>query len=294
VRGSAITLPYRPPFAWEHFLRFLRARSITGVELYDATSYTRTLRIDDTAGWLRVENNPSQSQLVITLSPSLHNRQRQLIEQVTRMFDRDVDPGEIANHLRTDSRLTALVDNEPGLRLPGTGDPFELAMRGILGQQITVAAAHTLCGRVVARYAEPISDAPNGLTHLPVTPAALARAAPEDVASLGMPQTRARTLVLLARAVVAHDVTLEHGRDPLEVMTELRHIPGIGPWTAEYIAMRALSWRDAFPAADLGIRNALGGVSAREALRIAEPWRPYRAYAVIHLWNSLATKRQNA
>ena len=290
---AMLALPYRSPFAWDHFLRFLRARSINGVERCDAHAYTRTLRLEDAAGWMRVEHDAAQARLVLTVSPHLRDRLPQLGERVSRMFDLDADVGAIEERLRADPRLRPLVDKERAVRLPGAIDPFELAMRGILGQQITVAAAHTLRGRVVARYGEPIDAAP-GLTHLPVHAEALAAAAPDDVAALGMPLARARTLILLARAIVARDIVLAHGRDPIDVMAELRRIPGIGPWTAEYITMRGLSWRDAFPAADLGLRNALGGVTAREALRMAEAWRPFRAYAVIHLWNSLATRRRGA
>jgi AraC family transcriptional regulator of adaptative response / DNA-3-methyladenine glycosylase II len=285
-----VSLPYRAPFAWDHFLRFLRARSIAGIERCDATSYTRTLRSGNAAGWVCVENDAVQSALRLTLSPSLNEVRTHVSNAVARMFDTGADPLAVQHHLSADTLLGPLVSSEPGLRLPGAVDAFELAMRGILGQQVTVAAAHTLCGRVVARYAEPIADAP-GLTHLPVRAETLASADPEEIASLGMPRTRARTLVLLARAIFGGEVSLLSTRDPAEVMVELRRIPGIGPWTAEYITMRALSWQDAFPAADLGIRNALGGVTAQQALQRAEAWRPFRAYAVIHLWNSLAPPR---
>lgn len=285
-----LLLHYRPPYAWESMLAFLRKRLIAHVERCDATSYSRALRVSDSAGWIRVTHDPRQPAIRVQVSAGLVSAIMDVQARVRRMFDLDADPAAVDGRLASDPLLAGQVRREPGLRLPGAADGFELAVRGILGQQVTVAAAHTLCGRVTARYAAPLDDpgAPAGLTRLPLEPAELAAADVEEVSALGMPRSRARTLVALAAAVDAGDIRLDGSVDAPTVVASLRRIPGIGPWTAEYVMMRGLGWPDAFPASDLGVRNALGGVSAIEAARIAEAWRPWRSYAVIHLWNSLA------
>jgi 3-methyladenine DNA glycosylase/8-oxoguanine DNA glycosylase len=216
----------------------------------------------------------------------------ELVERVRRVFDLDADPLQIAEHLARSSVLRPLVAAAPGMRLPGAWDPFELAVRGILGQQITVRAATTLAGRLAAAFGTPI-EASDGLTHLFPRPEVLADA---DVASIGMPRARAATLRALAAAVARGASVLDAARGPAAAVEQLCAIPGIGAWTAQYIAMRALGETDAFPAGDLGVRKALGNgtgpLTAAAVERLSEPWRPWRAYAVMHLWSSLAGTAQ--
>jgi 3-methyladenine DNA glycosylase/8-oxoguanine DNA glycosylase len=194
----------------------------------------------------------------------------------------------VGSHLARSALLRPLVADAPGIRLPGAWDPFEVAVRGILGQQVTVRAATTLAGRLAAAFGRPV-ECGAGLTHLFPTPAALADA---DVASIGIPRTRAATIRALAAAVVRGEPVLDASCGTEAAVERLCAIPGIGAWTAQYIAMRGLSEPDAFPAGDLGVRKALGNgdgpLSVAAVERLSAPWRPWRAYAVMHLWNHIA------
>jgi AraC family transcriptional regulator, regulatory protein of adaptative response / DNA-3-methyladenine glycosylase II len=278
-----LLLGYRPPFAWEHLHSFLAQRAMPGVERADATSYSRTMRIAGHVGWITVRHAAAQLAVAVQISESLLPVLMQVRSAVRTMFDLDAEPAAIMDHLARDPWLMRAAGQVPGLRLPGSVDPFEIAVRGVVGQQVSVAAATTIAARLAARYGAPV-DGPDGLYRTSPLPEALAAAQPEDVAKLGMPLGRARTIVLLARAVVAGDVNLGHVHDVDGVKDALMRIPGIGPWTAEYIALRGLHWPDAFPATDLGVRRAL---ARRTAPGDAELWRPWRGYAVIHLWESL-------
>ncbi|MGH7789571.1 MAG: DNA-3-methyladenine glycosylase family protein, partial [Candidatus Binatia bacterium] len=190
-------------------------------------------------------------------------------------------------HLRRSPALRPLVDAAPGLRVPGAWDPFELAVRAILGQQVTVKGATTLAGRLAAAFGRPV-DCGDGLTHVFPTAAVLAEA---DVAALGMPRARAETVRALARAVANGSLVLDAPLGLDDALTRLCAVPGIGPWTAQYVAMRAFGEPDAFPAGDLGLRSALGNgggpLAEAAVVRAAEAWRPWRAYAALHLWSSL-------
>jgi AraC family transcriptional regulator of adaptative response / DNA-3-methyladenine glycosylase II len=287
--GVTLRFAYRPPFDWERLLAFLAKRAIPGVERVDATSYARTLRVGAHAGWLRVRHVPADATLAVEVSDTLLPALMPLRAGLRRLFDLDAEPDVIAAHFANDPLLGPLLRARPGLRLPGCADPFEVAVRAVLGQQVSVAAAITLAGRLTTALGEPIAGAPEGLTHLGVSADRIALTAPEAIASIGMPLARARTLVTLARAVAAGDVTIDAAQDPDAAIAALRGLPGIGPWTAAYIAMRGLHWPDAFPAGDAGVRNALCGADPATASRLAEAWRPWRAYAVLHLWESLAT-----
>jgi AraC family transcriptional regulator of adaptative response / DNA-3-methyladenine glycosylase II len=212
-----------------------------------------------------------------------------VVARVRRLFDLDADPGAIAATLARDPRLRRGVERRPGLRVPGAFEPFETAVRAILGQQVSVAAATTLAARLVHRFGHPLPAplAREPLTHLAPDAAALADA---DFAAFGVPQRRADAIKTFAREVASGRLRLGEADGVDATVARLRELPGFGPWTAHYVAMRACSQRDAFPAGDLGVRRALGraGELAREAEaeRRAERWRPYRAYAVMHLWMS--------
>jgi AraC family transcriptional regulator of adaptative response / DNA-3-methyladenine glycosylase II len=184
--------------------------------------------------------------------------------------------------------LAPCVRAHPGLRVPGAFDAFEMTVRAILGQQVSVRAATTLSGRLVARFGEPVETPHEELSRLFPTPETLAAAREDDVAALGLPGARARGLLAVARAVAEGAVRLERHAEVDATMAALEELPGIGAWTAHYIAMRALRWPDAFPASDLGIRKALGGLTAKATAERAEAWRPWRAYAALHLWTSLS------
>jgi AraC family transcriptional regulator of adaptative response / DNA-3-methyladenine glycosylase II len=204
------------------------------------------------------------------------------------MFDLGADPLQVSEELRRSSALAPLVASMPGLRVPGAWDPFELAVRAVLGQQVTVQGATTLAARLVARFGTPVDTGVAGLTHLFPPPEALAGA---DLATIGLPRARADALSALSRAVAGDPLLLDSSQGLDDAVARLRAIPGIGEWTAQYVAMRALGEPDAFPAADLGLRRAFApdGAPLPEAAlkREAEAWRPWRAYAAMYLWTAL-------
>lgn len=277
----ACEVAYRPPLDWDALLAFLVGRASRGVEALDGNRYLRTVQIGKHTGWLTVEPIADRPALRVTLSASLAPVLRPALARVRRLFDLAADPVRIAAH------LGPLAVARPGLRVPGAFDGFEMAVRAILGQQVTVKAATTLAGRFAAAFGEPISTPFEALTHLPPLPARVAMALPEELIALGVITTRANSLLALARAVDAGELSLEPGRDVEETMARLKTLPGVGEWTAQYVAMRALAWPDAFPHTDLGIVKALGEKNPKRVLEIADRWRPWRAYAAMHLWKSL-------
>ena len=273
-----INLRYRPPYDWERLLAFLGARSITGVESVSESSYRRIARIGQTTGW--VEVTPGARTLRVSVSPSLEESVDAVRERVTHLFDLSADPARVAAVLGT------LAAARPGLRLPGAFDGFEVAVRAVLGQQVSVAAARTLAGRFAAALGTKVrSPFPELSTAFP-TPARVARASAGQLTTLGILPSRANTILELAKTVAGGTLRLEPGVDAEATMAQLRTIRGIGEWTAQYIAMRALAWPDAFPHTDLGVMKALGERNPRRVLALAEKWRPWRAYAVMHLWAS--------
>jgi AraC family transcriptional regulator of adaptative response / DNA-3-methyladenine glycosylase II len=275
--GIRVQLDTRPPFDSDLLLRFLAQRAFAGVEDVRDGSWTRNVRVGAHVGAICA--TPTDRGLTLEVDRSLLPVLAQVVAAVRRVFDLDARPDRVVAQLGADPLLAASVTARPGLRLPGAFDPFELAVRAVLGQQVSVAAATTLAGRLVARFGEPHADGR-------LFPAAAALGAdPGALRALGLPQRRADCLAGLARAVDSGAVVLEADSDPDEVITSLEALPGIGPWTAAYVAMRGLGWPDAFPAGDLAVLRALGVQTAREAIARAETWRPWRAYAVMHLWS---------
>jgi AraC family transcriptional regulator of adaptative response / DNA-3-methyladenine glycosylase II len=276
--GLTLSLPYKPPYDYAGLLAFLQARAIPGLERVDGDSYVRALE----RGRIVVRPGPG-STLSLEVHAEVGRELLGLVERVTRLFDLRADPLAIRARLGGDAALRALVAKRPGLRVPGAFDPFELAVRAILGQQISVERARQLAGRIVERFGRSVDGGP-GLTHLFPTPAALAAA---DVRAIGMPASRASAIRGLAAAVA--EGRLDWSRANVE---DLVALPGIGPWTASYIAMRAFGDPDAFPAADLGLRKAIAGAGRLAAPADVEAasagWRPFRAYAALHLWASLS------
>lgn len=291
---SCARLGYTPPFDWAFFLIFHRARALPGVERVDGERYMRTVRCGAYVGRLCIAPRDDDA-LEITLTPHDDQALALIVPRVRRAFDLDVDVAHIAAHLVADPDLRILLARRPGLRVAGSVDGFEQAVRAILGQQISVTAARNLGARLAARWGTPLLDhgGDNGaeLRFVFPTPAMLAEA---DVASLGMPRKRGQAVSDLAACVAAQPELLE--REPtLEAsIAKLVALPGLGPWTAHYIAMRVLREPDAFPASDIGLLRALTDAdgrrpTAKQLLTRAEAWRPWRAYAAQHLWAQDAT-----
>jgi len=209
-----------------------------------------------------------------------------LLSRTRALFDLDARPDVIARHLRKDPRLSQAVKTNPGIRVPGAFNGFELGLRAILGQQVTVKAATTIAGRFVESFGEPIVTPFAELNRLTPVPAKIASASVDDIARHGILASRAKTIIALAEALTSGILHLDAvaPRKPDDAIRKLTDLPGIGPWTAHYIAMRALRWPDAFPKEDIAVRNNLGGVSASEADELSQPWRPWRSYAVMHVW----------
>ena len=285
--GIAVTLGYRPPYDVREMLQFLQQRGIAGVEQIDQSTHTvaRTLRLDDdTRGWIACRFEPEQHRVQVRVADSLAPQLPRVIARVRAWLDLDADPAAIHAVLGADFPALA------GLRVPGTLDGFELAVRAVLGQQVTVAAARTLTTRLVERFGTPLATPIDGLTRLFPTPATLATATGDELGQLGVVRQRQAAIHALAQAVSSGQIRLHAGADVAATMDALKALPGIGAWTADYIALRALRWPDAFPAGDVALQKALSPdgqrLTARAAEGRAERWRPWRAYAVIRAWHS--------
>lgn len=274
-----------PPLDWNLMLTYLVPRCTPSVETVSGITYSRTLQVGRSRGWLSVYAQGEARALTVELSRSLQGQRDAAQERVSRLLGVDVDVRGINRALSADPLLAPLVQRHPGLRVAGAVDRFELALRAVLGQQVSVAAASTFSGRLAALLGDPLKDAPLGLSRLSATAEQVAHTRPSTIARIGLTRARAATAVALAKAVM--DGLLADDSDPESQIAALKEVPGIGDWTASYIAMRALRWPDAFPHGDLGLRKAAGNLTARELLAVAERWRPYRAYAAMHLWASL-------
>ena len=285
--GIAVTLGFRPPYDVREMLQFLQQRGIAGVEQIDGAAHTvaRTLRLDDdTRGWIACRFEPEQHRVQVRVAESLAPHLPRVIARVRAWLDLNADPAAIHAVLGADFPALA------GLRVPGTLDGFELAVRAVLGQQVTVAAARRLTTRLVERFGTPLATPIDGLTRLFPTPATLAAATGHELGQLGLVRQRQAAIHALAQAVSSGHISLHAGADVVATMDALKALPGIGAWTADYIALRALRWPDAFPSGDVALQKALAPegqrLTARAAESRAERWRPWRAYAVIRAWHS--------
>lgn len=283
-----LSLPYRPPFDWQTLLAFYQTRAIPGVEFIDNGVYHRTIRINATRGVISLTHADKGHSLVLTTALSDSCDLLAVVERVRRMFDLDANMAAIHKVLAEDPVLAHLIGKHPGLRLPGAWDPFEVAVRAVVGQQISVKGARTVIGRIVAKAGQRFEfrDPPE-LTHLFPTPRDLGKC---ELGRVGMPTKRVETIMAVSRAVACGEISF-HVRGALENFVEdLTKVQGIGDWTAQYVAMRALGEPDAFPAADLGIIRALQQGAQRptpkQVAARAENWRPWRAYAAIYLWHT--------
>lgn len=291
-----LRLDFREPHDFARLLAFLGARAIPGVEQVRADAYQRVVHLDGRTGLLRVARDARPGALRVELSPALSPVLMPLVARLRRVFDLDARPDQIARDLGRDPLLAPHLRRRPGLRVPGSFDDFEIAVRAVLGQQVSVRAATTLAGRLVARFGVALADlatsdpttsdlSPSELTHRFPTAAELAARGPAELAAIGLPAARAATLHALARAFSGGPLREPPG-DPERFAAVLRTIPGIGEWSAQYLVLRGLHHPDAFPAGDLVLRKALGGLGPRAVTARAEGWRPWRAYAAMHLWTA--------
>ncbi|RFO98160.1 adenosine deaminase [Rhodoferax lacus] len=299
VQGLVLKASYRPPYDVAALLAFLQQRAIPGVEAVDmaAHSYQRSLALDHQGqrltGWVQACFVAGTHGVEFRISESLLPALPRLMADLRQLLDLDADPTAIA--LSLGARFAGLE----GLRVPGTLDGLELAVRGILGQQITVAAARTLAARLVQALGQPLpaqmATPFPALTHTFPSAAVLAEASGETLGSLGIVRQRQAAIQALARAVACGSIHLRPGADVAQTMAALQALPGIGPWTASYIAMRALRWPDAFPAGDVALHTALGlrqhKTPAVQAERLSQAWRPWRSYAVVRAWHSLSLSK---
>ena len=287
-----LQLSYRPPFDWPALLRFLGLRTLKGVECVTDGAYLRTVQLGGHRGWIAVRHAPERRALSVELTHALTPVLPALLGRLRHLFDLSARPDLIAAHLARDPLLAGAVTRNPGLRVPGAFDGFELAVRAILGQQVSVKAATTLAGRFADALGEPIATPRAELGRLSPTPERVAAATEEEIASLGVVRTRARSIITLAAEIASGRLTLEAGARADATIAQLVALPGIGAWTAHYIAMRALRWPDAFPKEDVVLRKQLGGVTAARADARSQGWRPWRSYATLHLWQGVAPANQ--
>ncbi|MBI3652678.1 MAG: DNA-3-methyladenine glycosylase 2 family protein [Acidobacteria bacterium] len=286
-----LRLAYRPPFTWQALLDFLDAHAIAGVEAVIGKAYLRSVQMEKHSGWVKVECAEAENHLLVTMPTTLSPVLMKVLARLRHLFDLDANPQTIAEHLMADARLAAIIERAPGLRVPGAWDGFEVAMRTILGQQISVRGANTLAARLAEKFSPAMHTPFVGLTRLTPDAKTLAAATPAAIATTGLTQKRAATLHHLACEVSAGRIKLDASADPFATIEALKTLPGIGDWTAQYITMRALHWPDAFPAGDLALRkqavkNAL--LAEKQLLQLAENWRPWRAYAAMYLWAQLS------
>jgi len=283
---STLQLSYRPPYDWKGVLAFLAARALKGIEHVTDSSYARTVQLGEAKGWIRVTQSQKKHALMVEFTHSLTPVLPALLSRVRALFDLNARPDVIAKHLSKDARLAAAVRANPGMRVPGAFNGFEMGLRAILGQQVTVKAATTIACRFVEAFGQPIVTPFAELNRLTPAPARVAAASIDHIARHGIVAARCKSMIALAEAQGSGGLCLDGGahHNPDDSIRRLAELPGIGPWTAHYIAMRALRWPDAFPKEDIAVRNTLGGVTAKEAEALSQPWRPWRSYAVMHVW----------
>ncbi len=289
-----LALGYRPPYQWEKILGFLELRAISGVELVKDGEYLRTVRLGtgdgkDLLGWLRVGHKEQNKTLTVTVDSALLPVLPQILARVRQLFDLYCNPDVVFEVLETMDTIRPNLCVK-GTRIPGCFDSFEMAVRAVLGQQITVKGARTLAARLVQKYGAPVQTGIEGLTHVFPTPKqidSLDGLIGDHLGPLGITGARARTIKELARALARGDLNFDQCADPEVERQKLLLIPGIGEWTADYIAMRAMGWTDVFLHTDYGVKKALAPFSGRALLKLAEAWRPWRSYATMNLWNTL-------
>ena len=289
--SATLRLSYRPPYDWTAMLEFLQLRVMKEIESVEDGAYRRTVALGGCRGWISVTHLPQKNALQVTFSTTLTPVLPALLRRLRDLFDLSAQPQRIAAHLAQDALLAPSLARYPGLRVPGAFDGFELGVRAILGQQVTVKAATTLSSRFAAAFGEPCVTPFAALTRYAAQPARVAAATVDEIARLGIVSARAGAIIAFARACSDGSLRFNAAQPPEVMMQKLVSLPGIGPWTAHYIAMRALRWPDAFPKEDIAIRNNLGGVTPSAAEARSQQWRPWRSYAVMHIWKSLTAAK---
>ena len=279
---STFPLSYRPPIQMRALFDFLKARAIAGAEFAQEAFYRRTFNLGSGPGYFEIRPDEINARVLLTVSGGTSRDLVEVVRRVRGLLDLEADPLAVANHLGADPILRPLLKARPGLRVPGCWDGFELAVRAILGQQVSVAGARTLARRVVEKFGEKVAfeNVPE-LTHVFPSAQRLARA---DLSGLGITGSRVKAIPALAKAVCEKKVRLDVDADPAQMRTALLELPGIGPWTTEYIALRALRDPNAFPDTDLVLKRAIERHGVQSA---ADTWQPWRAYAAHYLWDSL-------
>jgi AraC family transcriptional regulator, regulatory protein of adaptative response / DNA-3-methyladenine glycosylase II len=285
-----LELDYIPPYDWTHVADFLATRAMPGVERVDDRGYARTVATPDGAMIVSVRPIAGTPALELRVRGTAHADRSSVAAIARRTFDLDRDPAQVAEVLGRDPSLATLVSRRPGLRVVGAWSPFECAVRAVLGQQVSVAAGRTFAARLVERAGEPIPEGDGTLTHLFPSPARLARA---NLDGLGITGARIGALQALSRALLAG--ALDFDAPAAELTQRLVALPGFGPWTAQYVAMRALGDGDALPTGDLVLRRMAGNgavpLTATALAARAEAWRPWRGYATFHLWRAASELR---
>ncbi len=289
--AATAQLPIVPPYRFDSLLAFIGPRAFPGIEEVHGESYRRAVQTEHGPVIVSVASKPDRTHLDLALHGATERARDATLAQARRFLDTDRDPVVIATTLAKDTVLRPLINRHRGLRIPGAWHPFELAVRAILGQQVSVKAATTFAARLVIKYGEPLSpgaDEQGTLVRTFPAPRRLARA---RLTAIGLIRTRAKWISGLAQHLDEDPRLFERWPDPDQAISELQRLPGIGAWTAHYIAMRALRHADAFPAADLGLMRAYSRlakreVGAKELQTIAERWRPWRAYAAMLLWTA--------
>jgi AraC family transcriptional regulator of adaptative response / DNA-3-methyladenine glycosylase II len=287
--GSIVLqLAYRPPLEWNALRQFLVTRGAAGVECADGPRYLRTVELNGTRGWIGAAPMADKPALQVEVAVELLPVLTALLARLRRLFDLDANPRVIEEQLKADARLRPLLRQRPGLRVPGAFDGFELALRAVLGQQVSVKAASTLFGRFADRFGAQAETPHEALRRHAPSAEEVAQARLQSLIDLGLTRQRAATASALARAVADGRIVLEPGGAPAATVERLLDLPGIGPWTAQYVAMRALRDADAFPPGDLGLLKALAFDHPRKVVEHAAKWQPWRAYAAIHLWTAMS------
>lgn len=288
-----MAIPYSEPFDWGYLLRYLHNRAASGVEQIDGGRYVRTVRIQDVVGLLLIENERPQGRLIVRFSRPLVPYVASIEQGVRRIFDLDADLPHIHSALGRDPALAPLLRRSPGVRVSGTWCPFELLVRTIVGQQVSVKAATTIMGRIASRCGQAYGEEFGSLSLFP-TPRAICE---RDLSAIGMPSKRVAALQSIAAAIAKDELRIDGAATAPSVKARLVEFAGVGPWTAEYFALRGLRDGDAWPATDLVLKRTVRDIAGLAAdWRHAEPWRPYRGYAAMHLWNhaALATQAETA
>lgn len=278
------TLEYRPPFDWNWMLAFIADRTPGGVEWIHDGRYLRTIATKTCSGVVHAfqSKDTTGNRLTVRISSTLASESEDILRRLRNLFDLDCDPEVVLRHLEL------LAINNPGVRVAGAFDNFESAVRIILGQLVSVSSASTFMRRYLVEFGRTIETPFPQLNLASPTPEEIAQLTPAEIAKkVRIPGARAVAIISLANAINDGILNLDDRSNPKETIRLLESLPGIGPWTAQYIALRILRWSDAFPHSDLGIRKALKLENKREILETAEKWRPWRSYAAMHLWNSL-------